>query len=87
MVDAGLGVAVDSNVLVCVEGTGNAPRCAAARELLARLATDEVMLPVQGLGAIRRVLTRRSRRSEQQARDAGGDAWRVLLATNVVSLV
>ncbi len=32
----GLGVAVDTNVLVYAEGEGDAPRCAAARELLAR---------------------------------------------------
>ena len=66
----GLGVAVDTNVLVYAEGEGDAPRCSAARDVLARLPTAEVMLPSQVLGELHRVLTRRSRRSAQQARDA-----------------
>lgn len=48
MADAGRGVAVDSNALVCAVRGGIAPRWAAARELLARLPIDEVTLPVQG---------------------------------------
>ncbi len=76
----GLGVAVDTNVLVYAEGEGDAPRCLAAREVLARLPTAEVMLPSQVLGELHRVLTRRSRRSAQQARDAvlaWADVYRV----------
>ena len=66
----GLGVAVDTNVLVYAEGEGDAPRCSVAREVLARLPTGEVMLPSQVLGELHRVLTRRSRRTAKQARDA-----------------
>jgi predicted nucleic acid-binding protein len=65
-----LGVAVDTNVLVYAEGEGDAARCTAARDALARLPTGDVMLPSQVLGELHRVLTRRSRRSAQQARDA-----------------
>jgi len=65
-----LGVAVDTNVLVYAEGEGDAARCTAARDVLARLPTGDVMLPSQVLGELHRVLTRRSRRSAQQARDA-----------------
>ena len=67
---SGLGVAVDTNVLVYAEGEGDAPRCRAAREVLARLPTGDVMLPSQVLGELHRVLTRRARRGAQQARDA-----------------
>jgi predicted nucleic acid-binding protein len=66
----GLGVAVDTNVLVYAEGEGDLPRCALAREVLARLPTADVMLPSQVLGELHRVLTRRSRRSAPQSRDA-----------------
>ena len=78
---------VDTNALAYAEGEGNAQRCAAARELLDRLPTDEVMLPVQALGEILQVLTRHSQRSEHQARDASGDASQMLLVTNVVCVV
>jgi len=59
----------------------------AARELPARLAAGEGILLAQLGGEILRVLTCHSRRSEQQARDAGGVAWQMLLATNVVSVL
>ena len=87
MADAKLRVAVDTNVLVCAEGEGNAPRCSAVRELPARSSTDEVILPVQGLAETLQVLARHSRCSEHQARHAGGDAPQMLLVTNVISMV
>ena len=65
-----LGVAVDTNVLVYAEGEGDAERCMAARDVLARLPTGDVVLPSQVLGELHRVLTRRARRSAQEARDA-----------------
>ena len=66
----GIGVAVDTNVLVYAEGEGDAPRCSAARAVLAQLPIGDVMLPSQVLGELHRVLTRRARRSAHQARDA-----------------
>lgn len=65
-----LGVAVDTNVLVYAEGEGDAARCNAARDVLARLPSADVMLASQVLGELHRVLTRRSGRSAGQARDA-----------------
>lgn len=73
-------VAIDTNVLVYAEGEGDAARCAAARGLLARLPAAGVMLPSQVLGELHRVLTRRARRTAQQAREAvlgWADAFRV----------
>jgi predicted nucleic acid-binding protein len=66
----GLSVAVDTNILVYAEGEGDAPRCAAAREVLARLPTAAVLLPMQVLGELHRVLTHRARRDAREAREA-----------------
>ena len=64
------GVAIDTNVLVYAEGEGDLARCTAAREMLAKLSAGSVMLPCQVLGELHRVLTRRGKRSAQQAREA-----------------
>ena len=64
-----LRVAIDTNVLVYAEGEGDAVRCEAAREVLARLPAGAVVLPVQVLGELHRVLTQRARRDAVQARN------------------
>ena len=63
-------VALDTNVLVYAEGWGDAERCQRARELMARLAPGDVVIPVQVLGELQRVLTSKARRTAQQARNA-----------------
>lgn len=63
-------VALDTNVLAYAEGAGDALRCDAARQLVARLPPEAVVLPVQVLGELQRVLTGKLRRSAEQARTA-----------------
>jgi predicted nucleic acid-binding protein len=65
-----LRFAVDTNLLVYAEGEGDEPRCHQARALLARLPPSELLLPVQVLGELYNVLTRRFRRTADQARSA-----------------
>lgn len=60
-------VALDTNVLVYAEGEGDARRCRAARDVLAALPGELVVLPVQVLGELHRVLTLKMRRPPQQA--------------------
>lgn len=63
-------IAIDSNVLVYAEGEGDAARCTAARDVLARLVEADVIIATQALGELHRVLTRRARRSAVAARSA-----------------
>ncbi len=63
-------VALDTNVLAYAEGVGDAARCNAARELIAALPEDAVLVPVQVLGELHRVLTGKAGRSADDARDA-----------------
>jgi len=63
-------VALDTNVLAYAEGVGDAVRCNAARQLIAALPDDAVVVPVQVLGELHRVLTGRPGRPADDARDA-----------------
>jgi predicted nucleic acid-binding protein len=63
-------VALDTNVLVYAEGHGDHRRCARARELIAALDPADVLLPVQVLGELYNVLTRKAGREPTQARAA-----------------
>lgn len=57
-----VGPALDTNVLVYAEGHGDARRCERANGLIARLADQPLVLPVQVLGELVRVLHGRFRR-------------------------
>jgi predicted nucleic acid-binding protein len=59
---------LDSNVLVYAEGIGDADRCRAARELIARLPREAVLVPVQALGELQRVLIKKGARDPQAVR-------------------
>jgi len=63
-------IAVDTNLLVYAEGEGDEPRCKQAQALFARLPPAEVLLPVQVLGELYNVLTRRFRRGADRTRSA-----------------
>jgi len=63
-------VALDTNVLAYAEGTNDAERRAAAIELLRRIPQESIVIPVQALGELFTVLTRKAGRSRGEARDA-----------------
>lgn len=65
-----LSLAVDTNVLVYAEGAGDALRRDAAIHLLRRLRPETVVLPVQVLGELQTVLTRRYERDAATVREA-----------------
>lgn len=62
-------VCVDTNVLVYAEGHGDDARCRRANGLMQHLAGADVVLPVQVLGELFRVLTRKYRLAAADARD------------------
>jgi len=61
---------IDPNLLAYAEGVGDAQRCQAARDCIARLPGNRVVLPAQTLGELHRVLTGKAGRSPKQAKDA-----------------
>jgi len=63
-------VALDTNVLAYAEGVNGAQRKAQALELMERLPTGSVSLPVQILGELFQVLRRKLKRTPAQARTA-----------------
>lgn len=63
-------VAIDTNVLAYAEGVGDSKRCKRAADVVAALDVNNVVLPAQVLGELFNVLTRKSGRSAEQARDA-----------------
>ncbi len=63
-------VAIDTNVLAYAEGVGDAERCRIAIGLVDRLPETAVLLPAQVLGELMLVLTRKSGRPREVARDA-----------------
>jgi len=65
-----LRIALDTNVLAYAEGAGDARRCKSAQELVGRLPGADVVLPVQVLGELYNVLTRKAGRSRTVARRA-----------------
>lgn len=62
-------VALDTNILAYAEGLGDAARCAAARQLIKQLPSDQTLLPAQTLGELFRVLSAKARRPPEQARE------------------
>ncbi|MCL2423049.1 MAG: PIN domain-containing protein [Micrococcales bacterium] len=76
--------ALDTNVLVYAEGEGDEARCRAARDLVARLPADEVVVPVQVLGELTRVLVGKAGRPRDAVRTAvngWADAYQVADST------
>ena len=63
-------VAVDTNVLAYAEGMNGKPMQTSARAIVARLAPESTLLPVQTLSELYAVLTRKAGRSRTEARDA-----------------
>lgn len=61
-------IALDTNVLAYAEGVNGTAMQRAALDLIARLPRNEVALPVQVLGELFNVLTRKASRSRDAAR-------------------
>jgi predicted nucleic acid-binding protein len=60
-------VALDTNILVYAEGIDGPARRMAALDAIAARAADEIILPVQALGELFRVLTRKARLAPAEA--------------------
>ena len=63
-------IALDTNLLVYAEGIGDEPRCRAARDVIAGLPMEGVVIPVQVLGELHRVLEGKGGRPAGEVRDA-----------------
>lgn len=63
-------VALDTNILAYAEGINDAERRDAVVDMLRRIPADSIVLPVQTLGELYQVLTRKAGRSREHARDA-----------------
>ena len=63
-------IALDTNFLVYAEGINDTARRDTAFEILNRLPRSDVFLPVQTLGELFHVLTRKARRTAEAARTA-----------------
>lgn len=63
-------IALDTNVLAYAEGINDGDRRDVVLALLGRLPRDSVVVPVQALGELFNVLTRKAGRTRQVARDA-----------------
>jgi predicted nucleic acid-binding protein len=68
-------VALDTNVMVYVEGVNGAEREAASRALIRRLAVEQTFVPAQALGELYNVLTRKAAWPGLRAKLAV-EAWR-----------
>ena len=63
-------IALDTNVMAYAEGVGDAKRCRAARNLVARLPGHLVVVPAQTLGELHRVLVGKAGNAPAAARAA-----------------
>jgi predicted nucleic acid-binding protein len=72
--------ALDTNILAYAEGVNGVHRRQAALQLIGRLPTPAVLIPVQALGELYNVLTRKAGRSAADAR-ARIVAWSTSFAT------
>lgn len=63
-------IALDTNVLAYAEGSGEDICCESARELIALLPGNAVIVPAQVLGELFNVLTKKLLRSRKEARNA-----------------
>jgi predicted nucleic acid-binding protein len=83
-------VALDTNILVYAEGLDGRPMQEAAQAVVAKLAPESTVLPVQVLGELYAVLTRRAGRSRAKARDAvleWGDMFPIIETSSSVQLM
>jgi predicted nucleic acid-binding protein len=62
-------IALDTNFLLYAEAINDAHRRDIARDMAIRLSACEIFVPVQVLGELFRVLTRKARRDASEARD------------------
>ncbi len=65
-----LRIALDTNIIAYAEGAGDAKRCKAARELVARLPGQWIVVPAQTLGELHRVLVGKAGRTAADAKSA-----------------
>jgi predicted nucleic acid-binding protein len=72
-----MGPAIDTSILVYAEGHGDAERCRRANALMARLADQPLLLPVQVLGESVRVLHGRMKQPMGEVQDIV-ERWRRL---------
>lgn len=63
-------VSLDTNVLAYAEGVGDEPRCRMAREIIAVLPIDAVLIPAQVLGELYRVLSAKTARAPAEVKNA-----------------
>jgi len=83
-------VALDTNILVYAEGFGGQSMQQAAQALVSRMAPESTLLPVQVLGELYAVLTRRGGLSRATARDAvlaWGDLFPLIETSSSVQLM
>jgi predicted nucleic acid-binding protein len=73
-------IGLDTNIPVYAEGVNGEAMARTSRAILAALPTQDVVLPVQVLGELFAVLTRKAGRTPTQARDAVMQ-WRDSYAT------
>ena len=62
--------ALDTNIIAYAEGVGDKERCDKARQVVAELPVERVVLPAQTLGELYRVLTGRAGFTASKARAA-----------------
>lgn len=63
-------ISLDTNILAYAEGIGDERRCRLAREVVAALPVESVLIPVQVLGELHRVLAGKSDRTPASIKDA-----------------
>jgi predicted nucleic acid-binding protein len=63
-------VALDSNIMVYAEGVNGVRAKKSALDIIGRLPAEDTLVPVQALGELFRVLTRKAGRQPEQARAA-----------------
>ncbi|MFW6179641.1 MAG: PIN domain-containing protein [Desulfohalobiaceae bacterium] len=61
--------ALDTNILAYAEGIGDMQRCTTARELIAALPVEGVLIPAQAMGELYRVLVGRAGKNASAARE------------------
>jgi predicted nucleic acid-binding protein len=63
-------IGIDTNILVYAEGVDDGPRQTRAIDLIDRLPTGMILIPLQVLGELFRALTVKAQRNAAEARDA-----------------
>ncbi len=82
-------IAFDTNILVYAEGLGDTARVEAARNLVTKLSPNAVCLPVQTLGELLNVLSRKVGYTANAARDSllsWSDAFEVVPTTMAIMM-